>query len=77
MIGIGILVAYSAVILRELKTFDIDLLIQILKMPEVGKELQANIIIAYTVSIFYIIIQLFQITREWKFSKNIQKARDI
>jgi hypothetical protein len=77
MIGIGTLVAYSVMILKVIKTFDIDMLIQILKTPEVERELWTNIVISYIVSIFFIIIQLIQMIKEWKFSIEIKNARDI
>jgi hypothetical protein len=77
MIGIGTLIAYSSLILKEIKMFDIDLLIQVLKIPEVTRELLINIVISYIVSGFFIIFQLFQMIKQWKFLKIIKKARDI
>jgi hypothetical protein len=77
MIGIGVITAYSVIIFKELKTVDIDTLINILKMPEVEKELITNIILSYIISSIFIIFQLFQMMKEWKFFKKIQKAREI
>ena len=77
MIGVGTIAAYSILIFKELKTIDMDLLKQILKMPEVEKELRTNIILSYVVSGFFIVFHLFHITKEWRFLKKIQKAREI
>jgi hypothetical protein len=77
MIGIGVITAYSVIIFKELKTIDIDTLITILKIPEVERELITNIILSYIVSSFFIIFQLFQMMKEWKFLKKVQKAREI
>jgi len=77
MIGIGITIAYSFFIFKEMKTINMDLLIQILKMPEIQKELRMNIILSYIVSSFFIVFQIFQMMKEWRFIKKIQKARDI
>jgi hypothetical protein len=77
MIGVGTIAAYSILIFKEIKTIDMDLLKQILKMPEVEKELRTNIILSYVVSSFFIVFQLFQMTKEWRFLKKIQKAREI
>jgi hypothetical protein len=77
MIGIGVITAYSVLIFKELKTIDIDSLIRILKMPEVEKELLINIVLSYIISSIFIILQLFQLMKEWKFLKNIQKAKEI
>jgi hypothetical protein len=77
MIGVGILTAYSVFIFKEIKTIDFDKLIQILKIPEIEKELRMNIILSYVISSFFIVIQLFQMMKEWRFLKNIQKAREI
>jgi hypothetical protein len=77
MIGIGILVAYSILIFRELKTVEFDILIQILKMPEVANEIRMNIILSYVISSIFIFFQLFQMMKEWKFLANIKKAKEI
>jgi hypothetical protein len=77
MIGIGTLVAYSVLIFKEFKMVDIDLLMEILEIPEIQRELWINIAISYVVSAFYIVFQLLQMMKEWKFSKNIEKAKSI
>jgi hypothetical protein len=77
MIGVGTIIAYSVFIFKEIKTVDMDMLIQILKMPEVEKELNTNIIRSYVISSFFIVFQLFQMMKEWRFLKKIQKARKI
>jgi len=77
MIGVGIITAYSVFIFKEMKTIDMDKLIQILKMPEVERELRMNIILSYVVSSIFIVFQIFQMMKEWKFFTKIQKAREI
>jgi hypothetical protein len=77
MIGIGTLTAYSVLIFNEIKTIDIDILIQILGVPEVQRELWLNIAISYVISSVIIVIQLFQMMKEWKFSKSIIRAKEI
>jgi len=77
MVGIGVFAAYSILIFRELKTVDFDLLLIILKMPEVQRELIINIILSYIVSMFYFAFQLFQMMKEWKNIKSIQKPKEI
>jgi hypothetical protein len=77
MVGIGTLVAYSALIFKEINMFNIDLLMEILKIPEIQRELWVNIAVSYVASGFYIVFQLFQMTKEWKFSKSIEKAKSI
>jgi hypothetical protein len=77
MIGVATITAYSVLIFKAMKTIDMDKLIQILKMPEVIKELRMNIILSYIASGLLIVFQLFQMTKEWRFLKKIQKAREI
>lgn len=78
MIGIGTLSAYSVIILKEIKMFDIDILLQILKMPEQERELWTSIVLSYVVYSFSIIYQLFIIIKPWRFSNYIiKKAREI
>jgi hypothetical protein len=77
MVGIGTLVAYSVLIFKEIKMFNIDILMEILKMPEIQRELWINIVISYVVSGFFIVFQLFQMIKGWKFSKIIEKAKNI
>jgi hypothetical protein len=77
MIGIGMFVAYAVLIFKELKAVDFDMLMFILGMPEVGRELLMNIVLSYVISGIYIVVQLFQMMKEWKFSKTIKEAREI
>jgi hypothetical protein len=77
MTGTGVIIAYAAMILKELKTFDIEMLLNILKMPEIQKEMKVNMVLSYIVSGFYFIFQFFQMMKEWTFKINIQKPRDI
>jgi len=77
MISVGTFFAYSVMILMELKTTDINILKTILNIPEVKNELKLNIILSYVISGFFIILQLFTMLKDWKFQKNILKARDI
>jgi len=77
MIGVGVIIAYSVFIFKEIKAIDFDKLIQILKIPEIERELRMNIILSYVISSFYIVFQLIQMMKEWRFLKNIQKAREI
>jgi rubrerythrin len=77
MIAIGMFVAYSVLIFKELKAVDFDMLMFILGMPEVGRELLMNIVLSYVISGIYIVVQLFQMMKEWKFSKTIKEAREI
>ena len=76
MVCFGIVVSYSILILKELKTLDIDMVIQILKMPEVKRELLMNIVLAYVISGFYLIFQIFQMIKEWKTEKVIKRPDD-
>jgi hypothetical protein len=77
MTGLGILAAYSVYIMKEIKTIDINKLISIFKIPEIQKEFKMNLIMSYIVSGLYLVFQLFQMIREWKFSIKIEKARDM
>ncbi|GHU75045.1 hypothetical protein FACS189461_0520 [Spirochaetia bacterium] len=77
MTGTGVIIAYAAMILKELKTFDIEMLLNILKMQEVQKEMKANMVLSYIVSGFFFIFQFFQMVKEWTFKIDIQKAKDI
>jgi hypothetical protein len=77
MVGFGIIVSYSVFILKELKTIDIEMLINILKLSETKHEILKNIILSYVVSGIYLVFQLIQMMKEWKPEKVIQKARDI
>ena len=75
MVGIGVFTAYSILILKTIESFDIDRLIEILKIPDIQRELRINLIMSYVVSGFYFIFQLFQMMKEWKIEYAIQKAR--
>jgi len=77
MVGFGIIVSYSTIIIKESKIINIEMIIYILKMPEVQREMMINIILSYIVSGFFLIFQLVQMMKEWKTEKVIQKARDI
>jgi len=77
MVAVGIIVSYSVFLLKEIKTIDIDVLILILKMPEIQKELISNIVISYIVSSFYFVMQLNQMLKEWKKQKSLLKPREI
>ena len=77
MVGFGIIVAYSVFILRELKTTDIELLINILRIREIQQEIVKNIILSYVISGFYLVYQVIQMMKEWKTEKSIKKSRDI
>jgi len=77
MIGIGIIVAYCVLIFRELGQIDFDLLLYVLREPEVQKEIGINIALSYLVSAVYFFLQFRQLFREWKNIKSIQKLREI
>jgi hypothetical protein len=73
MVAIGVITAYSVLILRELEVINIDVLIYVLKMPDIQKELITNITLSYIVSGFYFIFQLNTMLKEWKNQKSIFK----
>jgi hypothetical protein len=77
MVGFGILVSYSIFILKELKTIDIELLISILKMPEIQQEIIKNIFISYVLSGLYLVIQFYQMVKEWRSEKSVKRAKEI
>jgi len=77
MVGIGVIIAYSAVIFRELQAVNFELLIIILKMPEVQRELMINIVMSYIVSVVYFAFQFFQMMKDWKKIKTISKPKEI
>jgi len=77
MVAVGVIVSYSVFLLKEMKVIDIDLLIFVLKMPEIQKELISNIVISYIVSSFYFVLQLNQMLREWKKQKSLLRPREI
>jgi sulfite exporter TauE/SafE len=89
MVAVGVTIAYSVAILREmskeLEIINFNMLADVLKiifkaifgMPEVRKELITNIVISYTVSGFYFVLQLRQMVKEWKNQKSIHKPREI
>jgi hypothetical protein len=82
MVGIGTIIAYSANILYFLYKEDfgvlfIDDLLEVLKMPEVQRELTANIVMSYLVSSLFFIFQLNNMLKDWKSKKSIQRPRKI
>jgi len=77
MVGIGIIAAYCVLIFKELGQINFDLLVLVLREPEVQKEIFVNIIISYLVSAIYIGVQFYQLFKDWKSVKSIQKLRDI
>lgn len=77
MVGIGIFIAYSALIIKTLGSFNINMLIDILKIPDVQRELMTNLIMSYVVSGIFFIFQLFQMMKEWKIEYTIKKPRMI
>jgi len=77
MVGLGIIVAYSVFILKEIKTIDIEMLLYILKMPEIQKEIIQNLALSYVLSGIYLVIQGIHLMKEWKTEKAVQKVRDI
>ena len=77
MVGLGIIVSYSVFILKEIETIDIDMLVYILKLPEIQQEIAKNIAISYAVSGVYLVSRIIQMMKEWKTEKVIQKAKDL
>ena len=77
MVGLGIIIAYSVFILKEIGTFDLDLLVYILKVPEVQQEILHNIAISYVVSGIYLVFQLIKMMREWKTEITIKKPQEL
>jgi hypothetical protein len=77
MVGFGIVVSYSIFILKEIKTIDFELLIAILKMPEIQREIITNIVSSYVLSGLHLVIQFYQMMKEWKTDKLIKRAREI
>jgi hypothetical protein len=81
MVAVGVTIAYSVLILREisreLAIIHFDMLISVLKMPEVRDELLTNIVLSYIVSGIYFICQLYIMVKEWKGQKSIHKPREI
>ena len=77
MVGFGIVVSYSIFILKELGEINIEMLLLILKVPEIQQEIVKNIILSYVISGFYLVLQVIQMMKEWKTEKSIEKARDI
>ena len=77
MIAVGIIITYSVFIMKEIKTTDLNLVILILKVPEIRRDIILNIGLSYVISAFFIIVQLIQMMKEWRFLKNIQKAGEI
>jgi hypothetical protein len=77
MDALGILVSYSVFILRELEAIDIELLISVLKLPEIQREIAANILLSYTLSGLYLAILFHQMMREWRSEKTLKRAREI
>jgi hypothetical protein len=74
MTAIGIVVSYIVCIVFQIKTF--DGIFDILKIPEVQNELAFNIKFALFLSLIVIIINLFQMKKEWSFPK-IKRAKEI
>jgi len=77
MVGIGVFTAYSVLILKTIESFDINRLIEILKIPDIQRELKMNLTTSYVVSGFYFIFQLFQMMKEWRKEYAIQIPRAI
>lgn len=81
MVGIGTTVAYSVYILqllyKEIGFIYIDRLFEVLKMPEIQKELMTNIVISYLVSGIFFALQLNNMLKEWKGVKSIKSLRKI
>ena len=77
MVGLGIILSYCVYIIKELGIFDIDMLIYILKIPEVQQEIIKNIAVSYVVSGVYLIFQLIKLMREWKTEITIKKAQEL
>jgi len=77
MVGLGIIVSYSVYILKEIKTIDMEMLLYILKLPEIQQEIIKNLALSYVLSGIYLVIQLIQLMKEWKTEKAIQKVEDI
>jgi hypothetical protein len=89
MIAVGITIAYSVLILREisneLEIINFDILKEVIKIifktifeePEVRKELLTNIVLSYFVSGIYFVYQLNKMVKEWKNQKSIQKLKEI
>ncbi|MCL2196460.1 MAG: hypothetical protein FWB77_02470 [Treponema sp.] len=77
MVGIGVLAAYCVLIFKELEQIDFDLLLYVLREPEVQKEIVLNIGLSYLISAVYFFLQFRQLFREWKNIKSIHKLKDI
>ncbi|MCL1815037.1 MAG: hypothetical protein FWG27_04360 [Treponema sp.] len=77
MVGFGIILAYSVLILKEMGTFDIDMLLYILRIPEVQQEMVKNIMVSYAISGIYLVFQLIQMMKEWRSDITVNKAREI
>jgi hypothetical protein len=52
-------------------------LIEVLKFPEVKKEVMLNLGLAYLVSAFCLVYQFFKLKNEWNYNFNIQKPEEI
>ena len=77
MVALGVIISYSVLILKELGTFNIDLLKYIFTIPEVQQEIMKNIVVSYIVSGFYLVFQIIRMMKEWKTGINIKQAREI
>ena len=77
MVTVGVFLSYSVMILREIGEIDIDLLLLVLKFPEVQREMMINIVLSYLVSSVYFVFQIIQMAKEWKNLKRIYKAKEI
>jgi hypothetical protein len=77
MTGIGVIVSYSIIIFREIKSIDFELLIEVFKVPEVKKEIMQNLGLSYLVSATCLVYEFFKLKNEWKYNFNIQKPREI
>jgi len=77
MVGVGVIAAYAVLIFKELKEINFDSLIFLFKVPEIQKELVTNLILSYIVSSMFIFFKFYQIFKEWKNKKSIQKPREI
>jgi len=81
MVAVGIVASFSVMILqlivKETGAIDIAGLLNILKIPEVQKEIIQNMVSSYIVSGLYLVFQVFQMMKEWKPETTLRKARYI
>jgi hypothetical protein len=77
MVGFGVLFSYSIFIFKEIKTIDMEMLIAILKIPEVQQEIIKNMLLSYFLSGLCLVFQFYQMIKEWKSEKTIKRTREI